>query len=166
MDLSRHRLDLFISHVEKADNDCWNWTAYINTGGYGMFGLENAKTILAHRWMYAYMYGNLTPGKFIDHLCSNRRCVNPDHLEEVTRQENIKRASERQKCCKHGHLYDKANTILNKRGIRRCRICKMSGYDAYNEERKLRRRVLICIEALKSVMEEISNGTNYSRRIW
>lgn len=78
----------FMAKVEKADDGCWNWTATRISVGYGNF-MFPAGAILAHRWSYENVgLGQLVPGLVIDHLCRNRRCVNPDHLEQVTNREN------------------------------------------------------------------------------
>lgn len=76
----------FLSKVEKTDS-CWNWKAYIAPGGYGKFGVTiapNTKKIMyAHRFSYELFNGKIEDGKVIDHLCRNRQCVNPEHLEQV-----------------------------------------------------------------------------------
>ena len=73
------------------DSECWNWTAAIFKGlGYGKFNF-NGKTCYAHRVSYELHVGEIPSGLQIDHLCRNRKCVNPDHLEPVTHIENIRR---------------------------------------------------------------------------
>lgn len=82
----------FFSHVMKNDkSDCWLWTASLS-GGYGVFTVHGSWGS-AHRWSYEYHKGSIPPGLHIDHLCRNRRCVNPNHLEAVTQRENnVRRA--------------------------------------------------------------------------
>jgi len=78
----------------EGENGCWEWTAYILPNGYGWFGLvtgANQRNALAHRVAYEFVVGPVPTGLQLDHLCRNRRCVNPDHLEPVTRRENILR---------------------------------------------------------------------------
>lgn len=71
---------------------CWQWTAsIIHTTGYGAFGVEGRKRG-AHRVSYELVIGPIPDGLTIDHLCNNRRCVNPSHLEPVTQGENVRRA--------------------------------------------------------------------------
>ena len=79
----------FWSKVEKT-NDCWNWTASRNTNGYGQFGLRG-EVLLAHRLAYTTERGEVEPGLVMDHLCRNRVCVNPQHLEPVTQMVNVQR---------------------------------------------------------------------------
>lgn len=76
-------------------NGCWIWQAGTDTKGYGKFGKSRlGKTIMlaAHRVSYYLMHGSLTPAMTLDHLCRNRLCVNPEHLEEVSQEENLHRS--------------------------------------------------------------------------
>lgn len=76
----------FLSKIKKTDS-CWEWTAYIHPGGYGRFGVtiapKSKKIVYAHRFSYELFNGDIPEGKVIDHLCRNRSCVNPEHLELV-----------------------------------------------------------------------------------
>ncbi len=68
----------------------------------------------------------IQPGMQLDHLCRNRQCVNPEHLEEVTASENTRRqdhAGRRKTECPRGHPYDDGNTRINSQGKRVCRAC-------------------------------------------
>ena len=100
----------FWSKVD-ATGDCWIWTGAL-ASGYGRFYL-NGQLRPAHRVAYETLVGSIPRGLDLDHLCRVRSCVNPDHLEPVTRAENLRRgylfpiamlnlAKER---CPHGHLY-------------------------------------------------------------
>jgi HNH endonuclease len=117
---------------QKVDiGDCWHWTANTCHQGYGFFKLDG-RNQRAHRVAYEALVGPIPAGLQIDHLCKNRTCVNPDHLEPVTGQENVRRsavatvARARQQshtACKNGHDHSPENTLrLN--GYRYCRPCR------------------------------------------
>jgi hypothetical protein len=72
------------------DGHCWLWTGGHNADGYGKFQFCGRGTP-AHRVAYMHWKGEIPFGYVVDHLCSNPRCVNPEHLEPVTHQENIAR---------------------------------------------------------------------------
>lgn len=113
----------FFRHVEKTDG-CWNWVGATPPNGYGLFGLSKplTKKVLAHRWSYEFHVGPIPEGLEIDHLCRNTRCVNPEHLEAVTPEENIRRIP-RPTHCPSGHPYDEANTYVGVDRRRKCRTC-------------------------------------------
>lgn len=69
---------------------CWLWNLRVGTAGYGMLGVMG-KTYLAHRWHYEQAKGPIPEGLKLDHLCHQKTCVNPDHLEPVTVRENTRR---------------------------------------------------------------------------
>lgn len=70
---------------------CWEWTASLNRkGGYGSFRV-GGRLVSAHRWLWETLVGPIPAKHDLDHLCRNRRCVNPDHLEPVTRSVNLAR---------------------------------------------------------------------------
>lgn len=125
---------LFWERVNQTET-CWNWIGSINRGGYGVFtfGGRSGKKLYGHRASYELHKGNIPDGLEIDHLCRNRKCVNPDHLEAVTRQVNTKRGigpsilgkiNASKTHCKHGHEFTPENTIIRKTGGRRCRQCE------------------------------------------
>lgn len=102
--------------------DCWLWTGVVNLYGYGSLGVKNSR-VLVHRLAYELQVGPIPKGLCIDHLCRNRRCVNPRHMEVVTRGENSRRGWLRKTHCKYGHEWTEENTLRTKRGTRLCRQC-------------------------------------------
>ena len=74
------------------DSGCWLWTASLNTAGYPQYGIAADTPALAHRVSYSTLVGPIPEGFTIDHLCRHPPCVNPAHLEPVTRRVNIQRA--------------------------------------------------------------------------
>jgi hypothetical protein len=104
---------------------CWLWAGAAMAKGYGSFGAVPGKLILAHRWAYEHFVGPIPAGLVIDHLCRNRSCVNPAHLEAVTGLENTRRGARAIAThCKHGHPFDDENTIRRANGGRDCRMCQ------------------------------------------
>jgi len=73
------------------ESGCWLWLGKINAGtGYGQKQFDG-RTVLAHRWVLQWFKGWIPAEAVVDHLCRNRRCVNPDHLEVTTHTENCRR---------------------------------------------------------------------------
>lgn len=91
---------------------CWEWTGSVNEDGYGRFAVSHRKTVRAHRWAYEALVGPIPQGLVIDHLCRNRACVNPAHMEPVTNRTNVLRGDgitarfSRAEVCKFGHKFD------------------------------------------------------------
>lgn len=105
--------------------ECWRWTGRpSNNGGYAYFSL-NGTLFVAHRVAYTSLVGMIPKGLQLDHLCRNRICVNPTHLEPVTHRENIMRGfgwgaeNARKDVCPRGHPYN----IVDPDGRRRCLEC-------------------------------------------
>lgn len=121
--------DRFWAKVNKTGS-CWIWTASRNSCGYGRFGLHRS-SVLAHRIAYKLAVGEIPPGLTLDHLCRNRACVNPAHLDPVTIRENILRGeapaalNARRTVCKRGHDFDQLNTHFRPNGKRDCLACRM-----------------------------------------
>jgi hypothetical protein len=111
---------------------CWVWTAATPLG-YGVFTpypKRRGLTSQAHRISYMEAHGGIRSDLMVDHLCRNRSCVNPDHLEAVTAKVNQRRgdgmAGRRARVthCPAGHPYDEAHTHTSDRGQRSCRECR------------------------------------------
>lgn len=77
----------FWRKVDKSET-CWNWQGSVDGGGYGIFWPDNAKIAKSHRFSYQEIVGPIPKGLHVDHLCKNRKCVRPEHLQTVTQQEN------------------------------------------------------------------------------
>lgn len=118
----------FWAKVDKrGDDDCWWWQGATNEG-YGRF-FDGKGSKAAHRWAYENIVGPIPDGLVIDHLCRNRGCVNPAHMEPVTDRENILRGEgrgakqARQTRCKRGHPLEGDNLYNRPDGSRQCRAC-------------------------------------------
>lgn len=109
-------------------NGCWEWTGAKAGVGYGAIAYDGRLTY-THRVAYELFVGPIGSGLQIDHLCRNRICCNPDHLEPVTQRENMVRGTSlfaqqlKRTHCPRGHEYTAENTHLSKRNERTCRQC-------------------------------------------
>jgi len=144
-DLTSADIFRFWSKVSKGpDVECWEWLASQNGTGYGKFSIDRDKksiTLYAHRISYMLEHGDIENGFELDHLCRNRSCVNPCHLEPVTSRENKIRGEScsainaRKTHCVHGHPLSGDNLIIAKNGHRKCRACIIYWYTESNSKR-------------------------------
>lgn len=113
----------FWSKVEKdTGTECWYWVAGRTKAGYGVF-YTNRTHVYAHRVSYELENGPIPAGKEIDHTCGCRFCVNPEHLEAVTHQQNVRRAFYKP-YCRRGHMLTAENTWERSNGRLICRKCE------------------------------------------
>lgn len=181
-----------LSRISVDENGCWNWTRYIDSAGYGRITV-NMRVIRAHILSYRVFVGDIPNGLELDHLCRNRKCCNPDHLEAVTRKVNLLRGeapsakNARKTHCVNGHEFTAANTTIDKTGSRQCNACQkirslknrrtieeMREYRAANVERirKLdreryqRNRQSKLDSSRKYYLAHIDNRKSYDREYW
>ena len=110
---------------------CWIWMGSLDSHGYG----QAAKRI-AHRVIYQHLLGPIPKGLELDHLCRVRCCVNPAHLEPVTKSVNQSRGAWHNKTqCAKGHLYDEQNTGRRTNGNRYCITCQRAANRAAYRKR-------------------------------
>lgn len=134
--------DRFWEKVDRRlDDECWPWLASLTNSGYGSMMLDD-KPEGAHRISYELLRQEIPEGMVIDHLCGNRWCVNPWHMDVVTQSENIRRSKpdrdinprsrSPKKECRNGHEFTPENTRIDPDGYQRCKTCErkqsLAGY--------------------------------------
>lgn len=126
--------------------DCVEWQGSRDRRGYGklMRKHDGHTYYLAHRYFYAVERGPIPEGMVLDHLCRNHSCINTDHLEPVSQQENVLRGVgigakyAKRDSCSSGHPYGDAPPMRSDGG-RRCLDCERE----IEEQRKLRRHATV-----------------------
>lgn len=123
-------VDRFTRRIDRdPGTGCWNWTGSLTGQGYGRIRVGDKGRVVAHRFSYELYVGSIPDGLQIDHLCRNRRCVNPAHMEPVTSRENTLRGDApaarqaRQTRCLRDHALSGKNLRLRPSGKRECRTC-------------------------------------------
>lgn len=134
----RDPIDRFWSKIETVPmSGCWIWIGALSPGGYGVMGVGRADAGImpAHRFAYLYYCGEIPNGLELDHLCRVRCCVNPTHLEPVTRRENFLRGAHPTAIrflsglCPYGHSMADAYRSRRVGSGRMCRTCVLERYD-------------------------------------
>lgn len=128
----RPAAERFAEKTAPGSNGCVEWTASLNNNGYGTFTADR-RTVMAHRWAYEFHVGPIPDGLTIDHLCRNRRCVNPAHLEPVSMRANLLRSAGNaaKTHCPAGHPYSGSYLHVDpKTGDRKCHQCRRDRYYA------------------------------------
>jgi len=130
--------DRFWAKVRKDKaTDCWEWAGALNSGGYGQWAVQG-RSRSVHRVAYEALVGPIPEGLTIDHLCQNKVCCNPAHLEPVTAAENRRRAARLITHCPAGHEYTPENTLRNGAGHRYCRACSLPRRRVQHPDRRRR----------------------------
>ena len=145
----RPEIDRFLEKVEPLENGCIKWTAWTDKDGYGRFKRagRSGLNVMAHRFAYEYYVGTITSGLEIDHLCRNRSCINPDHLEVVTPKEHTLRgktraaANSKKTHCPQGHPYKGDNLYLTPEKGRSCRECRKEAQKRYRNRTPAKKKV-------------------------
>ena len=148
---------IYVVQYTGVEGQCWEWRAARNRGGYGQTN-RRSQPREAHRRSWEALVGPVPDGYQLDHLCRNRACVRPAHLEPVTRRENVRRGisppalNARKTHCKQGHRLSGANLSITSSGNRECKMCRrkwnrrnMRRYRARKliEDRRRRRRAMV-----------------------
>ena len=134
----------FWGNVQKT-RGCWKWIGG-KSQGYGRLQIGSRtdgsrRKVLAHRVSYELLVGKVPKGRELDHLCRNRACVRIDHLEVVTKRQNILRGvgmgalNARKTICKNGHAFTQKNTYQTKKG-RECKTCHKAWQKKYHEKKQ------------------------------
>lgn len=138
----------FLSRVDMTPSGCWIHRSPPSQEGYAQH-MVKYKNLRAHRLSWFLHRGEPTAGLVLDHICRNRRCVNPDHLREVTVRENTMfgigptAINSAKSVCKRGHPLTKDSVRISKDGSRICRPCECARHKRYKIRRRAAREVAL-----------------------
>lgn len=137
--MSNDVLERVLNRIVISEHGCWIFQGCRLKSGYGRTSW-NGRLWLTHRVTYSILVGEIPDHLEIDHICKNKPCCNPEHLEPVTRSENLRRGTQwyhvlERECsktfCPRGHPYNATNTYFTTEGHRQCRACKRIALDKY-----------------------------------
>lgn len=134
------RMKRFFDKVDTS-GDCWEWTGAKRPTGYGNF-YYGGRVMGAYRASYLINVGEIPDGFEVDHLCRNRGCVNPAHLEAVDKKTNMHRSDSfsgvnaRKTHCLNGHEFSQENTRIKSGSKRSCRTCERERLRVYRSRGK------------------------------
>ena len=117
-------IERFLTKVD-VTNTCWNWLGHENSGGYGSSGRvpgSRSTPEKAHRRAYRLLVGQINAGMYLHHTCGNKRCVNPEHLQQLSPTEHGKLHAAKTTACRYGHPYPES-AYTRKNGTQVCRVC-------------------------------------------
>lgn len=137
-----YALRRFMKAVDST-KECWRWTGFINKDGYGQITIDK-ETYKAHRVSYTWMKGTIPETLTLDHVCHNRWCVNPQHLDPVLASVNVSRQRFFKTGCRNGHAYTEENTYYysGANRFRMCRICMAANQKRFTERKKLKEGII------------------------
>lgn len=166
-------LERLTSRIDIDDRGCWNWRGATNSNGYGCIGAQG-KVQLTHRVSYELHVGPISDGLQIDHLCRNRICINPAHLDPVTAAEHAKRSLRaRATHCINGHLLEGDNLHLRTRENgqvhRGCKTCRREGKRVAPHEattpRAWQPRTKITADTAQAIRDDYASGSMSQRAV-
>lgn len=135
------KVEDFLSKIFAQEDGCWMWINKPHHTGYGTYSIKGSD-YQAHRVSYSLFVGEINPKFVIDHKCKNKRCVNPDHLRQVTQKVNSTENSnsvcakaKAKSFCVNGHEFSNENTRLTS-SRRRCRACDREKSKNYRDRKK------------------------------
>ena len=142
MTIQEHRARKLFDRLLITPDGCIEWTGALTKKGYGKYTFHiGGKSITqrVHRLVFSLFNGPIPDGLCIDHLCRNRKCANPSHLEAVTNKENSHRgvgfgSRTHQTHCVHGHEFTPQNTYVRREGTRNCKTCQRASERKWREK--------------------------------